>query len=187
MMEKSILLSVLLVSITLILVSVTPKILVYEAPAIKLHRAGVLRCAGGEWCPIEYDVKVDEESNDGLVYDFETAQITVQVDGLYYVSGCLRPFYNGTSSVVVEVGVRSCVSKDGGVTFEEKRCLQSYEKIARTTDDAGTNTFTGTIRAEKGDIIRFEYYTSNEDLIFVGWDGFDNPVSASVQMFRFSD
>jgi hypothetical protein len=187
MIAKSIIISVLMVSVTLILIAVTPKVLVYEAPAIKLHRITPLECAGMEWCELVYDFKVEDESNYGLTYDFTTGNIHVDVAGLYYVSGCLRPLYNGTSATVVQIGFRACVSKDGGATFEEKRCLQNYQKITRQSNDAGTNTFTGTIKAEEGDIIRFEYYTNNDDLVFIGWDGFDNPVSASIQLFKFSD
>lgn len=180
--------SIIIVSVIMSMAILFSSLIPQQEPAIKLHRVEkIITQQANVWEDVVFHIKVDSESNSGISYDNTTGIITFEESGLYYISGCVRPVFEGGGNPVVDIAVRVIKSDDGGVTWRELRCLQSFEQKARGDDEKGTQTYSGTCSVVGESLLRLQTKVSNVNMNFEGWDGFDNPVSASFQAFRFSD
>lgn len=141
-----------------------------------------------DWHILPMGVVVEDETLGGVAFTTEDNEtLEFSREGLWYVSGCVRPVFTGGGNPSVISATRVIKSVDEGVTWVELRCLQSVFGRARGEDEPGTERFSGTVSAQPGDLIRLQGRTSNTDLILRGWSGFDNPVSASIELHPISE
>jgi hypothetical protein len=154
------------------------------AGSLKAHRTAAFTFAlANTWTNLPLDTLVEAETNGGVAFT-DATQDTLEFTwpGLWYCSGCVRPLYTGAGNPSIITATRIVLSDDAGVTWRELRCLQSVFGRARGQDEPGTERYSGTIAASVGTLIRLQARSSDAALTLTGWVGFDNPVSASLEL-----
>jgi len=97
------------------------------------------------------------------------------------VQGCIHPFNDDAG--VQEAGIYTRVLVNG----VEARCLQRGKSKSFKASGIDTLDIVGTVVVEDGDVITFQWRTTNTDLQLKGDPVFDTPVAASLNFERISN
>lgn len=158
-----------------------------NAPAdrhVKHHRvADHVFSAADTWEDVVFDATPALENTGGTLIQSDGKTIQPKYSGMAQISGCIRPKWTGGTAGVALVAVRVVSSVDNGGTWTEHRCLQGLSSRNRQASEMGVVPLIGSIYITPSTIIKMQAQTSDIELQLVGWDGFDYPVSATINMF----
>jgi len=108
-----------------------------------------------------------------------TNTITMTVDGLAEINGCVRSYWTGGNNTAASVASRIVYSGDNWVTTNEARCLQAYWSRERKANDYQTIPFAGSLYVTNGLEIRLQVQVSSTDMQLEQAILFDQPLSVT--------
>lgn len=151
---------------------------------VKHHRvADHVFSAADTWEDIVFDSSPAIDNIGGTELQSDGKTVKPRYQGMTQINGCVRPKWTGSTAGVALVAVRVISSVDNGTTWTEHRCLQGLSSRQRQASEVGVVHVSGSIYVTPEMILRMQSQTSDTDLQLVGWDGFDSPVSATINMF----
>lgn len=154
---------------------------IYNAYA-KYHRIATITLALADtWTDVEWDTTALENSFGFTLLSSST--IEVASASLIQINGCTRPQWTGATATAATVASRIVYSTDAGVSWIEARCLQAVEGKENGEDEIGTMHYMGSIKASAGTRIKLQVRVSDVQMLLAGWPTFDNPVSATINLF----
>jgi hypothetical protein len=154
---------------------------IYNAYA-KYHRIATITLAlANTWTDVEWDTTALENSFGFTLLSSST--IEVASASLIQINGCTRPQWTGATATAATVASRIVYSTDAGVNWIEARCLQAVEGKENGEDEIGTMHYMGSIKASAGTRIKLQVRVSDVQMLLAGWPTFDNPVSATINLF----
>lgn len=154
---------------------------IYNAYA-KYHRIATITLAlANTWTDVEWDTTALENSFGFTLLSSST--IEVASASLIQINGCTRPQWTGATATAATVASRIVYSTDAGVSWIEARCLQAVEGKENGEDEIGTMHYMGSIKASAGTRIKLQVRVSDVQMLLAGWPTFDNPVSATINLF----
>lgn len=154
---------------------------IYNAYA-KYHRVATITLAAtNTWTDVEWDTTTLENSFGFTLLSSST--IEVASASLVQINGCTRPRWTGGAATVVTVASRVVYSTDAGVSWTEARCSQAVEGKENGENEVGTMHYMGSVKATAGTRIKLQVRVSDVQMLFAGWSTFDNPVSATINLF----
>lgn len=154
---------------------------IYNAYA-KYHRIATITLALADtWTDVEWDTTALENSFGFTLLSSST--IEVASASLIQINGCTRPQWTGATATAATVASRIVYSTDAGVNWIEARCLQAVEGKENGEDEIGTMHYMGSIKASAGTRIKLQVRVSDVQMLLAGWPTFDNPVSATINLF----
>jgi hypothetical protein len=124
--------------------------------------------------PNENSGDIDLTNNDTLEFNF---------NGLVQINGCLRPTWQGTNPGSATLYSRIIWSTNNWVSTNEARCLQSEGTRERLSGQGDTIHYKGSLAVTTNTKIRLQGRVTDVDLILQGHSVFDNPVSATINIF----
>ena len=150
----------------------------------QFHRSALATAAATDtWYNITFDLEIDEETINSW-YELTDANNSVTINdfsGIIRVQGCIHPFNDDAG--VQEAGIYTRVLVNG----VEARCLQRGKSKSFKASGIDTLDIVGTVVVEDGDVITFQWRTTNTDLQLKGDPVFDTPVAASLNFERISN
>lgn len=154
---------------------------IYNAYA-KYHRVATVTLALADtWTDVEWDTTALENSFGFTLLSSSTIEIASA--SLIQINGCTRPRWTGGASTTATVASRIVYSTDAGVSWTEARCLQAVEGKENGENEVGTMHYMGSIKASAGTRIKLQVRVSDVQMLLAGWPTFDNPVSATINLF----
>ena len=155
---------------------------IYNAYA-KYHRVATITLAApNTWTDVEWDFTPPDENSFGFAL-LSSSTVEVASASLLQINGCVRPRWTGAAATVVTIASRIVYSTDAGVTWSEARCLQAVNGRENGENEVGTMHYMGSIRATAGTRVKLQVRVSDVQMLFAGWPSFDNPVSATINLF----
>lgn len=155
---------------------------IYNAYA-KIHRIATITLAlPNTWTDVEWDSTPPDESSFGFTL-LSSSTVEVASASLLQINGCVRPRWTGAATTTVTIASRIVYSTDAGVTWSEARCLQAVNGRENRENEVGTMHYIGSIRATAGTRVKLQVRVSDVQMLFAGWPTFDNPVSATINLF----
>lgn len=154
---------------------------IYNAYA-KYHRIATITLAlANTWTDVEWDTTALENSFGFTLLSSSTVEVASA--SLIQINGCTRPRWTGATATAATVASRIVYSTDAGVSWTEARCLQAVEGKENGEDEIGTMHYMGSIKASAGTRIKLQVRVSDVQMLLAGWPTFDNPVSATINLF----
>lgn len=154
---------------------------IYNAYA-KYHRVATVTLAlANTWTDVEWDTTALENSFGFTLLSSSTVKVASA--SLVQINGCTRPRWTGATSTVATVASRIVYSTDAGVSWTEARCLQAVEGKENGENEVGTMHYMGSVKATAGTRIKLQVRVSDVQMLLAGWPTFDNPVSATINLF----
>jgi hypothetical protein len=154
---------------------------IYNAYA-KYHRIATITLAlANTWTDVEWDTTALENSFGFTLLSSSTVEVASA--SLIQINGCTRPQWTGATATAATVASRIVYSTDAGVSWIEARCLQAVEGKENGEDEIGTMHYMGSIKASAGTRIKLQVRVSDVQMLLAGWPTFDNPVSATINLF----
>lgn len=154
---------------------------IYNAYA-KYHRIATITLAlANTWTDVEWDTTALENSFGFTLLSSSTVEVASA--SLIQINGCTRPRWTGATATAATVASRIVYSTDAGVSWIEARCLQAVEGKENGEDEIGTMHYMGSIKASAGTRIKLQVRVSDVQMLLAGWPTFDNPVSATINLF----
>lgn len=154
---------------------------IYNAYA-KYHRTATITLAlANTWTDVEWDTTALENSFGFTLLSSSTVEVASA--SLIQINGCIRPRWTGVAATTATVASRIVYSTDAGVSWTEARCLQAVEGKENGENEVGTMHYMGSIKALAGTRIKLQVRVSNVQMLLAGWPTFDNPVSATINLF----
>lgn len=155
---------------------------IYNAYA-KYHRVATITLAApNTWTDVEWDFTPPDESSFGFTL-LSSSTVEVASASLLQINGYVRPRWTGAAATTVTIASRIVYSTDAGVTWSEARCLQAVNGRENGENEVGTMHYMGSIRATAGTRVKLQVRVSDVQMLFAGWPTFDNPVSATINIF----
>lgn len=154
---------------------------IYNAYA-KYHRIATITLAlANTWTDVEWDTTALENSFGFTLLSSSTVEVASA--SLIQINGCTRPRWAGVAATTATVASRIVYSTDAGVSWIEARCLQAVEGKENGENEIGTMHYMGSIKASAGTRIKLQVRVSDVQMLLAGWPTFDNPVSATINLF----
>lgn len=154
---------------------------IYNAYA-KYHRIATITLAlANTWTDVEWDTTALENSFGFTLLSSSTVEVASA--SLIQINGCTRPRWTGATATAATVASRIVYSTDAGVSWIEARCLQAVDGKENGEDEIGTMHYMGSIKASAGTRIKLQVRVSDVQMLLAGWPTFDNPVSATINLF----
>lgn len=155
---------------------------IYNAYA-KYHRVATITLAApNTWTDVEFDLALPSDQSFGFT-QLSSSTIQIASASMVEINGCTRPHWTGASATSVIIASRVVYSNDAGVSWSEARCLQAVDSRENGENEVGTLRFAGSIKAVAGTRVKLQLHVSNVQMLFAGWPSFDNPVSATINLF----
>lgn len=155
---------------------------IYNAYA-KYHRVATITLAApNTWTDVEFDLALPSDQSFGFT-QLSSSTIQIASASMVEINGCTRPHWTGASATSVIIASRVVYSNDAGVTWSEARCLQAVNGRENRENEVGTMHYIGSIRATAGTRVKLQVRVSDVQMLFAGWPSFDNPVSATINLF----
>jgi len=144
---------------------------------------GLEREIADTWYNITFDLEIDDETiSDWYNLTDSNSSITINgFEGIIRVQGCIHPYNDDVGNQEASFYARVLVN---GI---EARCLQRADSKSFKSDGMDTLDVVGTVVVEDGDVITYQWRTSNTNIQLEGDAVFDNPVAASLNFERLSD
>jgi len=150
----------------------------------QFHRVATATAASTDtWYNITFDLEIDDETiSDWYKLTDSNSSITINgFDGIIRVQGCIHPYNNDVGNQEASFYARVLVN---GI---EGRCLQRADSKSFKSSGISTLDVIGTVVVEDGDVITYQWRTTNTNIQLEGDAVFDNPVAASLNFERLSD
>jgi hypothetical protein len=155
---------------------------IYNAYA-KYHRVATITLAApNTWTDVEFDLTLPSDQSFGFT-QLSSSTIQIASASMVEINGCTRPHWTGAATTSVTIASRVVYSNDAGVSWNEARCLQAVDSRENGENEVGTLRFAGSIKAVAGTRVKLQLHVSNVQMLFAGWPSFDNPVSATINLF----
>jgi len=155
---------------------------IYNAYA-KYHRVATITLAApNTWTDVEFDLTLPSDQSFGFT-QLSSSTIQIASASMVEINGCTRPHWTGAATTSVTIASRVVYSNDAGVSWSEARCLQAVDSRENGENEVGTLRFAGSIKAVAGTRVKLQLHVSNVQMLFAGWPSFDNPVSATINLF----
>jgi hypothetical protein len=145
--------------------------------------ATVTAAATDTWYNLTYDLAIDNETT-GDWFELTDSNTSVTIndfDGIIRIQGCIHPYNDDASKQEATIYARILVNG------YEARCLQRASSKDFKANGMDTIDIVGTVDVKDGDVITYQWRTTNTDLQLKGGTVFDNPVSASLNFERISN
>ena len=150
----------------------------------QFHRVATATAASADtWYNITYDLEVDKETISNW-YNLTDSNSSITIngfEGIIRVQGCIHPYNDDVGNQEASFYARVLVN---GI---EARCLQRADSKSFKSDGIDTLDIVGTVVVEDGDVITYQWRTTNTNIQLEGDAVFDNPVAASLNFERLSD
>ena len=157
--------------------------------AWKSHRTSPLIFTANTWTDITWEEVVEEESlkginylNNGTIDEDRSILVISNFDDIFTVQGCIHTLWNGPSGTSVGIATRIVSSIDNGTTWEESRCLQTYDFSDRGNAAEGTHPYSGTLSVNQTTWLKLQVQVTDNRLVLNAHPIFDKPVSATIYM-----
>lgn len=155
---------------------------IYNAYA-KYHRVATITLAApNTWTDVEFDLALPSDQSFGFT-QLSSSTIQIASASMVEINGCTRPHWTGAATTSVTIASRVVYSNDAGVSWNEARCLQAVDSREKGENEVGMLRFAGSIKAVAGTRVKLQLHVSNVQMLFAGWPSFDNPVSATINLF----
>ena len=155
---------------------------IYNAYA-KYHRVATITLAApNTWTDVEFDLALPSDQSFGFT-QLSSSTIQIASASMVEINGCARPRWTGAATTSVTIASRVVYSNDAGVSWSEARCLQAVDSREKGENEVGMLRFAGSIKAVAGTRVKLQLHVSNVQMLFAGWPSFDNPVSATINLF----
>ena len=150
----------------------------------QFHREAIATAGAiNTWYNITFDLVIDDETI-GEWYELTDSNSSVTIndfEGIIRIQGCIHPYNDNVGNQEATIYARVLVN---GI---EPRCLQRASSKDFKASGMDTLDVVGTVLVEDGDVITYQWRTTNTNLQLEGDSVFDNPVSASLNFERISD
>jgi len=150
----------------------------------QFHREAIATAESADtWYNITFDLEIDDETV-GDWYELTDSNNSVTIndfEGIIRIQGCIHPYNNNVGNQEATIYARILVN---GI---EPRCLQRASSKDFKASGMDTVDTVGTVVVEDGDVITYQWRTTNINLQLEGDSLFDNPVSASLNFERISN
>lgn len=150
----------------------------------QFHREAIaIAGAINTWYNITFDLVIDDETI-GEWYELTDSNSSVTIndfEGIIRIQGCIHPYNDNVGNQEATIYARVLVN---GI---EPRCLQRASSKDFKASGMDTLDVVGTVVVEDGDVITYQWRTTNTNLQLEGDSVFDNPVSASLNFERISN
>jgi len=150
----------------------------------QFHREAIaIAGAINTWYNITFDLVIDDETI-GEWYELTDSNSSVTIndfEGIIRIQGCIHPYNDNVGNQEATIYARVLVN---GI---EPRCLQRASSKDFKASGMDTLDVVGTVLVEDGDVITYQWRTTNTNLQLEGDSVFDNPVSASLNFERISN
>jgi len=150
----------------------------------QFHRSALATAAATDtWYNITFDLVIDDETI-GEWYELTDSNSSVTIndfEGIIRIQGCIHPYNDNVGNQEATIYARVLVN---GI---EPRCLQRASSKDFKASGMDTLDVVGTVVVEDGDVITYQWRTTNTNLQLEGDSVFDNPVSASLNFERISN
>ena len=150
----------------------------------QFHREAIaIAGAIDTWYNITFDLVIDDETI-GEWYELTDSNSSVTIndfEGIIRIQGCIHPYNDNVGNQEATIYARVLVN---GI---EPRCLQRASSKDFKASGMDTLDVVGTVLVEDGDVITYQWRTTNTNLQLEGDSVFDNPVSASLNFERISN
>jgi len=150
----------------------------------QFHREAIATAGAiNTWYNITFDLVIDDETI-GDWYELTDSNSSVTIndfEGIIRIQGCIHPYNDNVGNQEATIYARVLVN---GI---EPRCLQRASSKDFKASGMDTLDVVGTVLVEDGDVITYQWRTTNTNLQLEGDSVFDNPVSASLNFERISD
>lgn len=134
------------------------------------------------WQDIPWNVAPESENTTGFTL-IDLTTVKTDFAAHLQIGGCVRPYFTGPTNTSVVTATRILYSHDDGLTWIESRCLQAVAGRNRQELEVGTQRYMGSLSAQAGTRFKLQARASNVLMELRGWDEFDSPVSASINVF----
>jgi len=150
----------------------------------QFHREAIATAGAiNTWYNITFDLVIDDETI-GDWYELTDSNSSVTIndfEGIIRIQGCIHPYNDNVGNQEATIYARVLVN---GI---EPRCLQRASSKDFKASGMDTLDVVGTVLVEDGDVITYQWRTTNTNLQLEGDSLFDNPVSASLNFERISN
>ena len=150
----------------------------------QFHREAIATAGAiNTWYNITFDLVIDDETI-GEWYELTDSNSSVTIndfEGIIRIQGCIHPYNDNVGNQEATIYARVLVN---GI---EARCLQRASSKDFKASGMDTLDVVGTVVVEDGDVITYQWRTTNTNLQLEGDSVFDNPVSASLNFERISN
>ena len=150
----------------------------------QFHREAIATAGAiNTWYNITFDLVIDDETI-GEWYELTDSNSSVTIndfEGIIRIQGCIHPYNDNVGNQEATIYARVLVN---GI---EPRCLQRASSKDFKASGMDTLDVVGTVVVEDGDVITYQWRTTNTNLQLEGDSVFDNPVSASLNFERISN
>ena len=150
----------------------------------QFHREAIATAGAiNTWYNITFDLVIDDETI-GEWYELTDSNSSVTIndfEGIIRIQGCIHPYNDNVGNQEATIYARVLVN---GI---EPRCLQRASSKDFKASGMDTLDVVGTVVVEDGDVITYQWRTTNTNLQLEGDSLFDNPVSASLNFERISN
>jgi len=150
----------------------------------QFHREAIATAGAiNTWYNITFDLVIDDETI-GDWYELTDSNSSVTIndfEGIIRIQGCIHPYNDNVGNQEATIYARVLVN---GI---EARCLQRASSKDFKASGMDTLDVVGTVLVEDGDVITYQWRTTNTNLQLEGDSLFDNPVSASLNFERISN
>ena len=150
----------------------------------QFHREAISTAGAiNTWYNITFDLVIDDETI-GEWYELTDSNSSVTIndfEGIIRIQGCIHPYNDNVGNQEATIYARVLVN---GI---EARCLQRASSKDFKASGMDTLDVVGTVVVEDGDVITYQWRTTNTNLQLEGDSVFDNPVSASLNFERISN
>jgi len=150
----------------------------------QFHREAIATAGAiNTWYNITFDLVIDDETI-GDWYELTDSNSSVTIndfEGIIRIQGCIHPYNDNVGNQEATIYARVLVN---GI---EPRCLQRASSKDFKASGMDTLDVVGTVVVEDGDVITYQWRTTNTNLQLEGDSVFDNPVSASLNFERISN
>jgi len=159
-------------------------IVIQKIQVAQFHREAIATAGAiNTWYNITFDLVIDDETI-GDWYELTDSNSSVTIndfEGIIRIQGCIHPYNDNVGNQEATIYARVLVN---GI---EPRCLQRASSKDFKASGMDTLDVVGTVVVEDGDVITYQWRTTNTNLQLEGDSVFDNPVSASLNFERISN
>lgn len=152
-------------------------------PYAKFHRVATMTLADPDtWTDVEWDTVPAGETGFGFKLVSSTT-IMIASSSMVQIAGCLHPRWTGKPGTSVTIASRVVYSHDNGSTWTEARCSQQVASRSNQSNEVDTPRYGGTVAAKNGTKLKLQTRVSDVGMVFAGWNVFDSPISATINLF----
>jgi hypothetical protein len=152
-------------------------------PYGKFHRVSTNTFSTtGVWETISFDSSPVLENSFGI--DLVSSNtLTFAFTGLVQINGCLRPTWLGNNNEAATIYSRIVWSTNNWATTNEARCLQSELTRVRQGGEGDTLAYRGSLFVTPQTEVRLQSKVTSTELVLGLHTAFDNPTSASINLY----